>query len=101
MVLRRFFADVLSEQGCGEGDKSHAHQEQDVQEEQDVVRTWDQTEAVVMVRPHGTDNEEAGRVPQIRRPQVYEALEERALFADVGNPYLYDKQRDRDGEDRV
>jgi hypothetical protein len=32
---------------------------------------------------------------------VYEALEERALFADVGNPYLYDKQRDRDGEDRV
>ena len=32
-----FFPDVLGEQGCWEGDKRDAYQEQDVQEEQDVV----------------------------------------------------------------
>src|SRR5215208_6479678 len=51
-----------------------------------------------MVRPDGTNYEEADRVPEIRRPQLDELLEKRFRAHHVRNPDLYDKERDRDGE---
>ena len=55
----------------------------------------------MVVRPYGADDEEADRVPQIRRPQLDELVGEGLGAYHVRNPDLYDEQRDRDGEHPV
>jgi hypothetical protein len=90
--LRARTLQVVGEQGGGEGDESHAHQKQDVEEEQEVVRTRDKAEAVVMVGPDNPDLQEADRVPEIRRPLLDERPEEGCSFGPilhVRHPDLY------------
>jgi hypothetical protein len=91
---------VIGEEGGGEGDEGHAHQEKYVEEEQDVVGADDKAESVVVVRPDHPDLEEADHVPEIGWPLLDERPEERRAF-DVGNPDLYDEQRNSDGENPV
>ena len=59
---------VLGEQGGGEWDKGHAHQEYDVQEQQAVVGALDQAEAVVVVDPDHADLQGANHVPEVGEP---------------------------------
>jgi hypothetical protein len=99
LVLLR--AEGVRDDRCRERYEGHAHQQQQVQNQQRVVDADDVLEDVVVVDPHDADAEEADHVAEVRRPETDQRFTEVLARLDVGHADLDDQQRDRDREDAV